>query len=188
MYYFIYTQASTPVTSFYNGTMSTFITFHHQLNNLFCVFTNTLFICNALKPRHSIVSFNLRHYDLAYHHYNDDIMSAMASQITSITIVYSTVYSGADQRKHRGSASLAFEWRIHRWPVNSPHKWPVTRKMFPFDDVIILKSYKLGHTQCIIYAHMKFTILFCHVKQLHLVIVIERECLQPGPVLSTEIR
>ena len=52
-------------------------------------------------------------------------------------IVYSTVYSGSDQRKHQSSASLAFVWGIHRWPVNSPHKWPVTRKMFPFDDVIM---------------------------------------------------
>ena len=50
---------------------------------------------------------------------------------------YSTVYSGADQRKHQSSASLAFVWGIDRWPVNSPHKGPVTRKMFPFDDVIM---------------------------------------------------
>ena len=64
-------------------------------------------------------------------------MSAMAPQITSLTIVYFTVYSGADQRKHQSSASLAFVWGIHRWPVNSPHKGPVTRKMFPFDDVIM---------------------------------------------------
>ena len=64
-------------------------------------------------------------------------MSLMASQITSLTIVYSTVYSGADQRKHQSSASLAFVRGIHRGPVNSPHKWPVTRKMFPFDDVIM---------------------------------------------------
>ena len=70
-------------------------------------------------------------------HYGDVIIGAMASQITSLTIVYSTVYSHADQRKHQSSASLAFVWGIHRGPVNSPHKWPVTRKMFPFDDVII---------------------------------------------------
>ena len=70
-------------------------------------------------------------------HYNDVMMSAIASQITSLTIVYSIVYSDADQRKHQSSASLAFVWGIHRWPVNSPHKWPVTRKMFPFDDVIM---------------------------------------------------
>ena len=67
-------------------------------------------------------------------HYSDAIMDAMASQITSPTIVYSIVYSGADQRKHQSSASLAFVRGIHRWPVNSPHKWPVTRKMFSLDD------------------------------------------------------
>ena len=64
-------------------------------------------------------------------------MDAIASQITSLTIVYSTVYSDADQRKHQSSASLAFVRRIPRWPANSPHKWPVTRKIFPFDDVVI---------------------------------------------------
>ena len=63
-------------------------------------------------------------------------MGAMASQITSLTIVYSTVYSGTDQRKHQIYASLAFVLGIHRWPVNSPHIGPVTRKMFPFGDVI----------------------------------------------------
>ena len=70
-------------------------------------------------------------------HYSDVIIGAMASQITSPTIVYSTVYSGADQRKHQSSASLAFVRGIHRWPVNSPHKGAVTRKMFPFVDVIM---------------------------------------------------
>ena len=70
-------------------------------------------------------------------HYNDVILGAIASQITSLTIVYSTVYSDADQRKHQSSASLAFVRGIHREPVNSRHKWPVTRKMFPFDDVIM---------------------------------------------------
>ena len=66
-------------------------------------------------------------------------MGAMACQITSLSLVYSNVYSGADQRKHQSSASLAFVRGIHRWPVNSPHKWPVTRKMLPFDDVIIVR-------------------------------------------------
>ena len=65
-------------------------------------------------------------------------MGTIASQITSLTIVYSTVYSDADKKnKHQSSASLAFVRGIHRGPVNSPHKWPVTRKMFPFDDVIM---------------------------------------------------
>ena len=63
-------------------------------------------------------------------HYNDVIISTMASQITSLAIVYSTVYSGADQRKHQSSASLAFVRGIHRGPVNSPYKGPVTRKCF----------------------------------------------------------
>ena len=64
-------------------------------------------------------------------------MNAMASQITSLMIVYWIVYSVTDQRKHQNSASPDFVRGIHRWPVNSPHKGPVTRKMFPFDDVIM---------------------------------------------------
>ena len=64
-------------------------------------------------------------------------MSTMASQITSLTIVYFAFYSGADQRKHQSSTALAFVWGIHWSPVNSLHKGPVTRKMFPFDDVIM---------------------------------------------------
>ena len=64
-------------------------------------------------------------------------MGTIASQITSLAIVYSIVYSSADQRKYQSSASLAFVRGIHRGPVNSPHKWTVTREMFPFDDVIM---------------------------------------------------
>ena len=64
-------------------------------------------------------------------------MGAMPSQIIRFTTVYSSVYSGADQRNHQSSASLAFVWGIHRWPVNSPHKWPVTRKNFSVDDVVL---------------------------------------------------
>ena len=64
-------------------------------------------------------------------------MGTISSQITSLTIVHSTVYSDANQRKYQSSASLAFVREIHRGPVISPHKWPVTRKMFPFDDVIM---------------------------------------------------
>ena len=70
-------------------------------------------------------------------HYDDVTMIMLASQITSLTVVYSIVYSGVNQRKHQSSASLAFVWEIHRGPVNFPHKGPVTRKMFPFDDVIM---------------------------------------------------
>ena len=62
-------------------------------------------------------------------------MGAMASLITSLMSVYSIVHSATDQRKHQSSASLAFVRGIDRWiPF---HKWPVTPKMFPFDDVIM---------------------------------------------------
>ena len=64
-------------------------------------------------------------------------MSAMASQITGVSIVCLTVCSDADQRKHQRSASLAFVSGIDRWPVESPRKGAVTRKIFPFDDIIL---------------------------------------------------
>ena len=76
-------------------------------------------------------------------------MGAIASQITSLTINYSSVYSDADQRKHQSSASLAFVRRIHRGPVNSPHKGPVTRKMLPYDDVIMHKGLPFQMTSSI---------------------------------------
>ena len=60
-------------------------------------------------------------------------MNAMTSEINGVSIVYSTVYSGADQRKHQISASLAILREIYRWL----QKGPVMRKMFRFDDVIM---------------------------------------------------
>ena len=73
-----------------------------------------------------------------YSHYSDVISSTMASQITNVKMVCSTVSSGADQRKYQRSALLAFVRGVHQWPGNSPHKGPVTRKMFPFDDVMMM--------------------------------------------------
>ena len=73
-------------------------------------------------------------------HYNDVIMGAMASQITSLTIVQSVVYSSADKKTHQRSASLAFVQGFHREPVTSPDIWPETRKMLPFDDVIMVDN------------------------------------------------
>ena len=61
-------------------------------------------------------------------HYNDGVMGAMASEIPSLTIVYSIVYSGVNQRKHQSSASLAFVREIQRWPVNFPYKGRVKIK------------------------------------------------------------
>ena len=66
----------------------------------------------------SIVELKWFSQDFDYH-YTDVIMGAIASQITSLTAVYSTVYSDADQGKHQSSTSLAFVWGIHRGPVNS---------------------------------------------------------------------
>ena len=71
-------------------------------------------------------------------HYSDVIMSTKASQITSVSIIYPIVfYFRRRSKKTWKLALLAFVRGIHQWPVISPHKWPVTRKMFPFDDVII---------------------------------------------------
>ena len=115
---------------------------------------NTIDCLQSIRNRHSIACplwclLWVHHLCviLRWRHYGDAIMGAIASQITSLTVVYSTVYSDADQRKHQSSASLAFVRGIHRGPVNSPHKWPVTRKMFPFDDVI--RSCNC-HTRCIL--------------------------------------
>ena len=82
-------------------------------------------------------------------HYSDVIIGTISSQITNLTIVYSTVYSDADQRKHQSSASLAFVRGTHGGggAVNSPHKWPVKRKMLPFDDVI-MSIYTSGLKTC----------------------------------------
>ena len=96
-------------------------------------------------------------YHIVCFHYDDVIMSTITSQITSLTVVYSIIYSGADQSKHQSSASLAFVWGIHQWPMNSPHKWPVTRKIFPFDDVIMLFSCRYN------LVFSGFTCLFNHV-------------------------
>ena len=92
-------------------------------------------------------------------------MGPVASQITSLTIVYSTVYSGADQRKHQSSASLDFVRGIHQSPVNSPQKGPVTRKMFPYDDVLkIIPSLNYHSKYCEISKD-----LICHLERYHLV-------------------
>ena len=79
---------------------------------------------------------------LQWHHNEHDGISN-----PGVLILYSTAYSGTDQRKHQGSASLAFVRGIHRWPVNPPHKRPVMLKMFPFDDVIMCHVHKFTDTQ-----------------------------------------
>ena len=92
-------------------------------------------------------------------HYSDVIMNLMASQITSVATFYSTFQSGADQRKHPSSASLSFMRGIHRGPVNSPHKGPVTRKMFPFDDVIMNVILRYWKFSCLVSVKLNFSVL-----------------------------
>ena len=78
---------------------------------------------------------------VAFSCYNSDIiMSAMTSQIAGVSIVCSTICSGAHQKKnkHRSSTSLTVVRGIHRCPMDSPYKGPVTRKMLLFDDVVML--------------------------------------------------
>ena len=77
-------------------------------------------------------------FEMICHHYSDVKISAMASQITGVSIAYLTVCSGPNQIKYQSSASLAFMMGVHRWPMNSPHKGPVTWKMLPLDDVILI--------------------------------------------------
>ena len=78
-------------------------------------------------------------------HYTDIIMGTIASQITSLTIGLLNHLFKRRSKKTSKLRSLAFVWGIHRGPVNSPHKWPVTRKMFPFDDIIMYTQYCLGY-------------------------------------------
>ena len=103
--------------------------FNSKLNCCFCWRVCVLTSWGIMEVYSKIINSRL--------HYCDVIMDVRASLITSRAIVYSTGYSGADQRKHQSSASLAFVRGVHRSPVNSPHNEPVTRKMFPSDDVIM---------------------------------------------------
>ena len=120
----------------------------------------------ALADRYIAAEFRVDVRTCVYLHmhrflyYDDVIMGAMASQIISLTIVYSTVYSYTDQRIHQSSASLAFMRGIHLGPVNSPHKWPITREMFPFDDVIIYIWYMCMHVCMRGYMHGKNVYLY----------------------------
>ena len=116
-------------------------------------------IDNGRNKRSFISSIIWRKFGSFILHYNDVMMGTMDSQIVGVSIVCSAVCSRTDQRKYQNSASLAFVRGIHRWPMNSPHKWPVTQKMFPFDDVIMRNgralqalTYHVSHEPNIKYA------------------------------------
>ena len=110
----------------------------HFFLRLFCIFTFNFQVC--FLPLLTSLPLCLcavpKVNGMLSYHYNDVIMGMIASQITSLTIVYSTDYSDADQRKYQSYASLASVRGIHRRLMNSTHKWPVMRKIFQFDDVI----------------------------------------------------
>ena len=111
---------------------------HEQPNS--CENQNHIYFAVSMAPADNRQGHQQTHSWISWahiYHYSDVIMGMMAAQITSLSIVYSTLCSGADPRKHQSSALLAFVRGIHRWPVNSPHKGPVSWKKFPFDDVIM---------------------------------------------------
>ena len=96
----------------------------------------------------------------------------MASKITGVLIVNSTVCSDTHQRKHQSSMSLAFVRGIHQWPVNSQHKGPVTWKMCPFDDDIMC-----------IYSSLSRAVLvssFCHL--------VEGMCWRPMSIMYSIVQ
>ena len=99
---------------------------------MWCHYNDADLLLSTAVTGHHTVRRSVRQSGLVRSHYNDVIVGAIASLITCLMIVYSTVYSDADQRKHQSSASLACVRGIHQGPVNSPHRWPVTRKIFPF--------------------------------------------------------
>ena len=88
-----------------------------------------------LNPVETLLS--ITQYCTNFSYCSDVIMNTMASQITGVSIVCSIVCSDADQRKYQSSVPLDFVRGSHRWPMHSPNKGPVTRKIFPFDDVIM---------------------------------------------------
>ena len=132
----------------YKFTVQRLITIYHEIGKRsFCRYALwkckqvMAFLCGSLPLENlmnAIGSWCWPYFDVHNFipwHCSDVILSSLASQITGVSIVYSTVCSCVDHRIRHSSASLAFMRRIHRWPVNCPHKGPVTRKMFPFDDV-----------------------------------------------------
>ena len=124
-----------------------------------CVNTSN-FLCSIFSPKFVQIYFSTlwREFLSFYttiilsilHHYNDVIMSAMGSQITSLAILYSTVYLRCKSKKT--SKLRVIGLCPGNSPVISPHKRPVTRKMLPFDDVIMLINVYGYRRQSVIWA------------------------------------
>ena len=96
----------------------------------------------------NVRTFDQHGMNATWRHYDDVIMSEVASQITSLTIVFTQPFIRAQIKENIKAPRHWPLCGIHRWPVNFPHKWPVTRKIFPFDDVIM--NYRLLMFVCCI--------------------------------------
>ena len=94
-----------------------------------------------------LIDWNMESHSKIHWNHCNNVISAVASKITGVSIVCKTVSTGSDERKHQSSASMAFLRGIHRWPVKSPHKKPLTRKMFPFEESDIFVSLKCSNLQ-----------------------------------------
>ena len=99
---------------------------------------NSLYLCDSDVSILASSTKKSWHQNTFCMYYSDVIMSAIASQIIDVSIVCSTVCSGADQRKHQSSVSLAFVRGIHRWPGDPPHERSITQEMFLCDDALML--------------------------------------------------
>ena len=118
------------------------------------------------------LSWNTNNFPMMkLNHYTDVIMTIMASQITSLTVVYSTVYSDADQRKHQSSASLAFMWGIHqdRWILRTKASYAENVSIWWRHHVVCqhkfqnkLQKYKYAYTESIIHLP-RYRVCFAHL-------------------------
>ena len=92
----------------------------------------------------NIVIFNMRcigcslGYNVVFEYFTTNEAGRRVKYVKQMLATYA-LYCFIKVLFHQSSASLAFVWGIHRWPLHSPHKWPVTRKMLPFDDVIVCR-------------------------------------------------
>ena len=119
----------------------------------------------------AVMIFNIWRLEQDYRHfthYPGVIMGVMASQITGISIVCSTVCSDADQRKHQNSASLAFVRGIHRWRVNSPHKRPVTRKRFHLMTSSCGRHFRCIFLQTVVLHYYCIAVCSCTISKIRL--------------------
>ena len=103
---------------------------------------------------------------LGQFHNSDVMISTIASQITAVSIICSFVCSGAGQRKPQSSTSLAFVRGNHQWPVDSPHKGPVTRKMFPFHDGIMFAHWPWFVVCCLVVTVLSISWASCQIRKI----------------------